>query len=196
MESLYDGLTLGACSLALVLLVYGCALFFRRAKRPPGPPGYLCCGNSFQMDGDRIQHVLHDFHNTHGKVVRLNLFGTTVVSVASAQLLRETFERDPFCQLANDRPANSTTHLFNGRKHIGLANLSSITLMLREYHKSAAIYIFDHCTHLENQFEAEVSHLNVQFTRAKQHNPHVTLRIFYQNLCSILVSVMFCSFRL
>ncbi|XP_060556387.1 cytochrome P450 2J4-like [Ruditapes philippinarum] len=176
------------CSLSLVY-VFLCVWRRRKRKLPPGPQGYLCFGNSFQIDADRIHHDLHKFREEFGPLFKLKLYGTNIVNLSSASLLYEAFETTPTDEIANDRSANSTSDIFYGRKHMGCANLSNITLLLREFHKSAIPRYFEREQFFEllNKEEIKRLHLNLISKPTCNINPHEYLRTYFKNVCAILL---------
>ncbi|KAH3885952.1 hypothetical protein DPMN_009949 [Dreissena polymorpha] len=190
MISLTDILIICTCTSSFVFIVFSCAFLYKRNRRlPPGPKGYLCCGNSFQIDSDHIHQNLKGFHDVYGKIIKFQIFGTKVISLSSAKYISEAFELNPSCQIANDRPTNSTSDIFYGRKHIGLADWNYVTSLLRDFHKLSAIRVFDKGGKLNTLFETEIKvlHLNFISGRNIDVNPHLHLRLFLQNLISILL---------
>ena len=190
MLTLTEGLLACTCSLTFIFLVYTCVVRMRKTRQVPGPEGYLCCGNSFQIQADNIHKNLKEYHEIYGNIVRLKLFGTTVISISSVTLLKSAFEYNPSCQLANDRSENATSDVFYGRKHIGMADLHSVTLLLKEFHRSVAPNISETGGNLDFRFRTEIHNLYLKLASKSSGdtNPHNCLRSFHKNICSILVS--------
>ncbi|XP_052800554.1 cytochrome P450 2B19-like isoform X3 [Mya arenaria] len=190
MLTLTEGLLVCTCSSTFIFLIYSCVLRMRKTRLVPGPEGYLCCGNSFQIQADHIHKNLKEYHEIYGKIVRLKIFGTTIISISSLDLLKSAFEYNPSCEIANDRSANSTSGVFYGRKHIGMADLHSITLLLRDFHRSVAPNISETGGNLDFRFRTEIHNLYLELGSKNRSdtNPHDYLRSFHKNLCSILAS--------
>ncbi|WAR03058.1 CP17A-like protein [Mya arenaria] len=189
MLTLTEGLLVCTCSSTFIFLIYSCVLRMRKTRLVPGPEGYLCCGNSFQIQADHIHKNLKEYHEIYGKIVRLKIFGTTIISISSLDLLKSAFEYNPSCEIANDRSANSTSGVFYGRKHIGMADLHSITLLLRDFHRSVAPNISETGGNLDFRFRTEIHNLYLELGSKNRSdtNPHDYLRSFHKNLCSILL---------
>lgn len=181
-----------AAFVLIVVWLISCVWKKRKRKLPPGPSGYLCFGNTFQIDVDRICHDLYKIHVDYGHIVRVTVHGTVFISLSSVFAIKEAFEADLNSEHANDRSKNSTADIYYGRKHIGLANLSNITLNLRDFHKFKIFTIFKHGGSQRNHFRDELKrlHLNLISSPGGDISPHEQLRIFHRNLCSIVVSIL------
>ncbi|XP_045175625.1 cytochrome P450 2D17-like [Mercenaria mercenaria] len=180
---------LGICCALSLVYVFLCIWRRRKREPPPGPKGYLCCGNSFQIDADRIHHNLNQLREEFGTIYQLKLYGTSIINLSSVSLLYDAFETPPTDELANDRSANSTSDIFYGRKHMGCANLSSTTLLLREFHSSAIPRYFENEHYFELLIKEEVKklHLNLISKPSCNINPHAYLRKYFKNICSVLL---------
>lgn len=189
---LTNTLVLVACALILVWLIT-CVWRKRKRKLPPAPRGYLCFGNSFQIDTDRIHQDLFKYNQEFGHTVCLNIHGTSVVSLSSVFAINEAFELHPVSQFTNDRSKNSTADVYYGRKHIGCANLSNVTLLLRDFHRFKIFSIFEHGGRQGNLLKDEIKRLHLALINVPicDISPHEQLRILHRNLCSIVVSVCY-----
>ena len=180
-----------AVSSILLCCVLLCSWITRRHKLPPGPTGYPVCGNSFQIDTDRIQHDLKNLFDKYGTIFQLKLMGTRVVTLTSSRLLKYAFYLSPCEKHTNDRSENSSSEVFYGRKHIGCANYSNITEFLREFHSSGIQHFLLGKYAFETAYELEIKrlHLTLIGSPGRDINPHQSLRTYFRNLCSVLVSV-------
>jgi len=176
----------------LCWLLISCVWRKRKRKLPPGPKGYMCFGNTFQINADTIHHDLFKYHQEFGPVVRLSINGTAVISLSSVFAINETFEAFPSSEHTNDRFKNSTADIYYGRKHIGCANLSNTTLHLRDFHKFYMFTIFQHGGHQQNQFQDEIKRFHLALISAPGSliSPYEQLRILHRNLCTIVVSIL------
>lgn len=179
----------GICCALFLVYVFLCIWRRQKRKPAPGPRGYLCCGNSFQINSDRIHHDLYNYFEEFGTIFKLRLYGTSVVNLASAALLQDTFGTPPTDESTNDRSANCTSDIFYGRKHIGCANLSNTTLLLREFHSNAIPRYFECDQNFELLIKEEIKrlHLNLIGKPRCDINPHEYLRTYFKNICSILL---------
>lgn len=175
----------------IVVWLVSCVWRKRKRKLAPGPRGYLCFGNTFQVNVDKIHQDLFKYNTEFGHTVRLKIHGTSVISLSSIFAINEAFELQPASQYANDRSKNSTAEVYFDRKHIGCANLSQTTLLLRDFHKFMIFGIFQDGGRQHNQFKDEIKrfHLNLISVPGQDISPHEQLRIFHRNLCSIVVSL-------
>ena len=179
-----------AVAFTLVLCVLLCSYRRGRYKPIPGPAGYPVCDNSFQVDGDHIHHNLAEYTTEYGNIFRLKLFGSSVITLTSSHLLNSAFHTSPALKYTNDRSANSSSDVFHKRKHIGCANWSKTTEKLRNIHKVDIQTYFDGKYYFEVIAKEEVKrlHLNLISKPGSDINPHGFLKIFFKNICSILVS--------
>lgn len=184
-------LLLGICCALCLVYVFLCLWHRQKRKFPPGPKGYLCCGNSFQIDSEKIHHDLHRIREEYGAIFKLKLYGTSVINLSSAAFLHDAFGTPPADESTNDRSANSTTDVFYGRKHMGCANLSDTTNLLREFHSSAIQKYFECERNFEAKIKEEVKRLHLNFISRPRCdiNPHAYLRTYFKNICSVLVSM-------
>lgn len=173
-------------------LVYVSVCVWRRRKQkvPPGPEGYLFCGNSFQINTDKFHQDLQKLSEEYGPIFKLNLYGKSIISLSSPALINEAFGSAPSMDYANDRAVNSTSDIFYGRKHMGGANLTKTTQLLREIHSVYIPKYFENEHHFEIRAMEEVNKLLISLTNNKTSlkNPHTHLRRYFKNICSILVS--------
>ncbi|KAL4225117.1 hypothetical protein ACF0H5_015810 [Mactra antiquata] len=180
---------IGSSLVLCIVYVSVCMWRRRKLKSPPGPEGYLFCGNSFQINSDRLHQDLHVLSEEYGPIFKLNIFGKTIITLSSASLINEAFGTSPTMEFTNDRAANSTSDVFYGRKHIGCANWCKTTQVLREIHSILIQKYFENEPNFEIRIMDEIRRLqnNLMNDQNTAINPDTHLRRYFKNLCSILL---------
>lgn len=163
----------------------------RRHRRLPGPKGLPVLGNVLQMDMQRIQHQLTGWGDTFGKLFQINLLGKKVVVISDVTLLDKALSGYALCPHLNDRSENITKHVYYGRKHIGLADLTPETVALRNILKQNVLSAFS----AQHTFEANCGRVISTFiyslvkgSTSDDVDPDRFIKDFLTDLNSLIVS--------
>lgn len=163
-----------------------------KSRTLPGPKGVPILGNMLQMDMGRVQHEITNFSKTFGKMFKLSLLGKNIVVISNAKLLEKAFTGAALGSHLNDRSENVTKHVYYGRKHIGLANLSPETVSLRNILRHKVLQTLLGQGVFEGKFHRVFKKYINQFvkeSRSQDVNPDDILKEFLTDMNSLIVSV-------
>lgn len=163
-----------------------------RVRRPIlGPKGLPVLGNMLQMDMKRVQHELTNWAKTFGKLFQISILGRKVVVLSDPVLLEKAFAGKTLSFHLNDRSENITQHIYHGRKHIGLANLSKETISLRNILKHKVLHSLMGVEQFERKYRRVLNkHLNKMITLSltQNVNPDSIIKALLSDVNSLVVS--------
>ena len=169
-------------------------MLFQTYKTLPGPKGLPVIGSYFQLDQTRAQHNLTEWSKVFGPIYKFKILGKNVMVLSSSELVRCAFETGALSFYTNDRPSNTTKHIFHGRKHIGFADLNESTTGLRNILQMDLNRYLSNTSHSVSNLECTWEKLKSKFLRNKQKafDPDIYLKEFLSDLNTVLVSFFTC----
>lgn len=155
----------------------------------PGPVGLPVVGNSHQFDSEQTHRMCTKWSKIYGKMFKFKLLWKKVVVISDPDLLREAFSSETLSKHMNDRSKNSTCHVFNSRRHVGFADLSETTVLLRKILKENVLSkqmkqdISEKCSRL-----AIANFIDRVEKTDKRLNVDPLIEEYLSDLCAIVVS--------
>lgn len=173
-----------------------CGIYFllkrqsSRKNEPPGPKGWPYLGAIFKVEIEKLHFKLYDWSKQYGDVFAFNLLGKRFICINSADILRDTFLKEPNATITANRPPTFVgKYGMSNYADVGFASPSSLWTKRRKLTYQLLHAYGEGLSCLEKQVlkNLQIFKKEIRALAGQNADPHVVVDNFIWNTVEILL---------